>query len=1091
MNPIEPQPLVSIIIPAHNCWELTATCIASIRRHTRIDHEIILIDDASDADTAGRMAQLAAENNFILIRNDVRKNYAANNNMGVAQARAPYICLLNNDTRVFPGWLEAMYHVAVNESQLGVLGNQHLFPDTGKIHHCGMAFDKNGYPLHLYPNSDPDEPRVNYQRELQLVTFACVLIPVAIYKELNGLDESYRNGFEDCDFCLRARDAGYRVIYTPASVIEHHGQSSPDRTVFDDANWALFQSRWKDRIHIDLEKCVDLDRRYQKEVGPRGKRLADKGIHFAVDMSGGSAFTWATAEFISALLRKKVDISLMPVASLHGSLEPAMRQLLRPLMRKAAHTACHVKWSHYWPACLKQPMGGDLNVEFFCTNYRQRPDTDVDLWLRSVQASQNRLLPVSRFNYEALQDIGIAPGRMGIAPLGYAPEIDRLLPGGVRVGEGQQVHLLVITNSHDLERYGTDVLVNACAKAFSKDDPVILHIKDYGTASGSRQLEDWIAAQPQFPRMIWHREFLSRDDLIRLYAKMDVLIAPFRGEGFGMKIIDAMALGIPVMMPAFGGPTEFAPPGTFNPLAHREVPVGACYDRAHFQLSDGAYWCEVVLEDFVDQLRTLLADRETLREVGRRAREHIRPAYSWDAVADRFLDQIKHWQAERNVLQTRRCQPSEYDLSVIIPTKDREPILEMALRQYVQQDVRDFQWELIIVNDGGNAKTLETTIEPFRHALNIRVLQNCGQPGPASARNTAITQARGRLVLITGDDIIPSPSFLSAHLAMHQRHPDPKTAVLGQTLWSQALDTTHFMEYLTGDGGQQFSYGDLRHGGLASYDRFYTSNISLKRLFLVEEEHLFHTGFRYAAYEDIELAYRLKLRGMEIRYNENAIGYHHHPMDPESFFERQIRVGRMLTYLYFVQPAYVPDEHTVFLHALESLRASDSLTGHLAGRIVHSDQFRNAWVGLFHHQMDLLSLMGEQTEGLSGPPFDVYKKWLKGNCGTIWEALNELALRTGMALEWAGDNPKWRDAAVPWVTQLCLPGIVKKNRSTFYHFLSHTAHVVPVQNPALRFIIQRYQRALSLPLLGKTLIVFQRSRYFIRLKSFLIRSSSS
>jgi GT2 family glycosyltransferase len=1084
----DPQqaPLVSIIIPAHNCWELTRVCIDSIRQHTGIPYEIILIDDASDAGTAAHMAALAADD-LIVIRNDTRKNFSANNNLGAARARAPYLCLLNNDTRVFAGWLDALYTVATREPQLGVLGNKHLFPKTGKLHHCGMAFDKKGYPLHLYPHSNPDEPRANYQRDLQLVTFACVLIPATVYAELGGLDEAYRNGFEDCDFCLRAAAAGYRIVYTPASVIEHHGQASPDRTVHDDANWKLFRERWADRIHIDWDERVEADRRYHKETAPRADRHADRGIHFAVDLSTGSAFTWATAELICSLLRKDVEVSLMPVARLHPSLEPDIRQQLRPLMRKQPHTACHIKWSHYWPACLKQPLAGDLNVEFFCTNYRQRPDTDTDLWLRSVQASQNRLLPISRFNAEALSDIGIPPERMAVTPLGYAPEIDRLFPDGVSVGTKPRLNLFVITNSHDLERYGTDLLIKACGSAYGPDDPVTLHIKDYGTSSGSRQLQDWIAAQPSFPQVVWHRDFLSRDDLIRLYAQMDVLVAPFRGEGFGMKVIDAMALGLPVLMPAFGGPTEFAPLDTFIPLAYHEVPVGPCYDRSHFHLSDGAYWCEVDLDNFIQQLRRLPDAREHVQAVGRRARAHVRPAYAWDQVATRFIEQIECWQAQRKAGQGALCRPSTCEWSVIIPTKDREPILEKTLRQYAAQDIQDVPWELLIVNDGGDVEALERTIAPYRERLNIRVLENTGHPGPASARNLAIKKAQCRLVLITGDDIIPAPDFLSAHHKMHKSHPGLETAVLGQTLWSKELETTPFMDYLTGEGGQQFAYQDLRHGKRAPYDRFYTSNISLKRAFLIEEEHLFHTGFRYAAYEDIELAYRLHLRGMEIRYNEKAIGYHHHQMDPESFLNRQIRVGRMLTYLTFVQPAYVPEEHAIFLQTLELLRINPELVKTLAPQENSVRAFRENWATLFRQQLDWLG--GLQVEALTSPEAQhrIYLKWLTRHCGTQWEALNELALRIGMAEEWAADDAARTQAASAWITYLSLPGVLKKNHGELYRFLLDQGHTSDISNPWLYRAIYAYQASMRLPLIGPVLQSFQHSRLFAKIKQRLLR----
>ncbi|MFW5871218.1 MAG: glycosyltransferase [Verrucomicrobiota bacterium] len=1085
----ENSPLVSIIIPAHNCWDMTRTCVSSILRYTRASYEIILIDDACNADTAARMKRLQ-QRHVRVIRNTDRKCYSVNNNTGARAARGKYLCLLNNDTRVFPGWLAALSEVAAREEKLGVLGNKHLFPGNGMLHHCGMAFDSKGYPQHLYPGSDPAAPRVNYQCELQIVTFACVMIPASVYRELNGLDEEFRNGFEDCDFCLRAREAGYRVVYTPSSVIEHHGQASPNRTDYDNENWTLFRKRWANKIVVDWDQRIQRDRQYKKEFRTRRRtRHGDEGVHFAVDFSSGSAFTWATAELIKSLASKGTEVSVTPVFRLHHSLEPGTRDMLRSLMRKKPCNAFHVKWSHYWSDCLKTPLAGDVNAEFFCTNYRKRPDAMPDLWMRHVKASRNRLLPVSCFNRDALRDIDVDEKRMSIVPLGYSREIDSLFPDGIQVGDKERINALVITNSHDLKRYGTDILVQAAGMALSKDEPVTLHIKDYGAGCGNGQLEQWIKAQPDFPEVVWHRDFLSKSDLIRLYAEMDVLIAPYRGEGFGMKIIDAMALGIPVIMPGFGGPEEFAPEGAYMPLAYREVPVGECYDSAHFYLSSGAYWCEVQKENLAGALERLPASRKELVAVGKRGREHVRPTYSWDNIADRFMAQLRHWAAERASVVTRFNKPSDLDMSVIIPTRNREDILQKALAGYNRRRDVKMDWEMIIVNDGGDEDKLKRAVEPFRDGLKLRVMSNPGKPGPASARNAGIRDASGRIILITGDDIIPGDGFLFQHLKMHKKHPQMEKAVLGLTLWSPDLDSTPFMSYLCGEGGQQFAYRDLMHGKSAPFDRFYTSNVSLKRQFLLEEEHLFNTDFRYAAYEDIELAYRLHLRGMDLRYDSSAIGYHHHSMDPESFLQRQIRVGRMLTYLFFVQPAYVPQDHAVFLEACEFLRANPDFAQQLQNTACNGDQFTSAWAKVFQQQLQMMEALEKGRFLSKESDAELYGKWLEKHCGLTWEGLNELALRIGMAKEWAGGDEKLSMAASQWCLGLAMPTVLKKNKADFYDFLVSRGTGREIANPVLGILIHAYQRGARLPLMGP---VFQRtrnSRFFMAAKQYVNRKA--
>lgn len=253
-------PLTSIIIPIHNCRVLTEACLRSLFQHTDVPYELILIDDASDPETADYLHG-PFPCPMKRIRNETRCCYAVNNNAGVRIADGKYLCLLNNDTLVTPGWLGSMVRLLEEYPDIGVLGNKHLFPGSDRLHHAGMAFDEEDYPWHIHAGTDPSLPAVNKVREFQCVTFACAMIPAKVYRNLNGLDEAYRNGFEDCDFCLRARELGLRVIYTPESVIYHYGQSSPGRKDNDDTNRRLFASRWNGRVQRDLRSIQDRDAR--------------------------------------------------------------------------------------------------------------------------------------------------------------------------------------------------------------------------------------------------------------------------------------------------------------------------------------------------------------------------------------------------------------------------------------------------------------------------------------------------------------------------------------------------------------------------------------------------------------------------------------------------------------------------------------------------------------------------------------------------------------------------------------------------------------------------------------------------------------
>ena len=1088
----QPEKMVSIVVPAYNCWDMTKACVDSIRRHTRYPYELILIDDASDADTAQKMAALADERT-VVIRNESRCSFSINNNKAVAVARGDFICLLNNDTLVTEGWLKPMVEELERYEDVAVIGNKHLFPDSGKLHHCGMAYDEKSYPWHIHPHTDPNAPAVNYNRDVPCVTFACVLIRREHYRELGGLDEEYRNGFEDCDFCMRTLEKGRRIRYVPASVIYHYGQSSEGRTDYDNVNWKLFEKRWKGKTENSFKQLTKSDREWNRKVLKARTTASDreKGIHFAIDFSHGGAFTWAAAELIEALVNLGEDVSVTYARRMPG-LDDGKRRLLRRLMRKRAYGRFHIKWSHYWPQHLKAPMAGKVNAELFCTNYRYRKEgRRLDLWMRHVQVSNHKWLPISGFNRDALLDVGIETGNCPVMPLGYAPEADKIECGSECKLSAQdgRLHILMITNSADLERYGTDIAVRAFGRAFGPDDEVVLHIKDYGAYTGSAELKEWIKQQPRFPEVVWHSEFLTKPKLMELYASMDVQVAPFRGEGFGMKIIDAMALGVPVMMPLFGGPAEYAVEGGYIPLAFNEVPVGECFDSRNSYIGEGAYWCEVVEEDLVKQLGMLPERRSELSEVGERARRHVRDNFTWRQAAERLMQNLDGWWTEREAKVAVRRQPSVCELTVIIPTLNREDILAQALEAYGRQSLAASRYEIIIVNDHGDLAKVRQTVADHGEGLNIKVLNNLGRRGPAAARNLAIEHARGEIVLITGDDIIPDSNFLDAHLELHRRNGGEHIACVGNTKWHPEIEVTPFMEHLSGEGGQQFNYRDSHHGREVPFDRFYTSNVSVKRMFLIEEEDLFLTSFCFAAYEDVELSYRLHLAGMRLLYNEKAVGYHHHAMTPQSFVRRQQLVGRMLTHMALVQPSYVPLEHTVFLESLEFAR-NDEQTFAFVKELGQGGDAGAFLVGDVTKVMEQI-LAGLPVLNASGrvgvKAEDAFKhsQWLAGGCGPLWDAVNGLVLREGMAEEWAAndDDTQW---AKQWVRMVTLREVIKDTQATAFYDVMHPRNRIQsvLGSP---FLFDLVNKLIATPGVGPLVSSFMRSRLADRLRMMLRR----
>jgi GT2 family glycosyltransferase len=243
-------PLASIVIPVYNRLDLTRRCLeAAVAGAAGVAFETIIVDDGS---TDGTAEWAAAQEGVRLIRMGRNEGFARACNRGASEARGEFIVFLNNDLVTGPGWLSALIQAA-REAGAAAVGGKLLFPD-GTIQHAGVTFNAAGIPEHFLRKMPyASAPFVNLRREFQAVTAACLLTPRDWFVRLGGLDEAYRSGYEDVDYCLRAGEAGGRVIYEPACAGVHLESQSEGRHRHEDANRALFMGRWSARVRPDAD----------------------------------------------------------------------------------------------------------------------------------------------------------------------------------------------------------------------------------------------------------------------------------------------------------------------------------------------------------------------------------------------------------------------------------------------------------------------------------------------------------------------------------------------------------------------------------------------------------------------------------------------------------------------------------------------------------------------------------------------------------------------------------------------------------------------------------------------------------------------
>jgi len=235
--------------------------------------------------------------------------------------------------------------------------------------------------------------------------------------------------------------------------------------------------------------------------------------------------------------------------------------------------------------------------------------------------------------------------------------------------------------------------------------------------------------------------------------------------------------------------------------------------------------------------------------------------------------------------------------SVVIPTFRRAETLFPVLDALAAQ-LEPPEFEVVVVDDGSGDDTLPR-LRSYRPPYPFRFFSQ-ENAGPATARNRGVREARGAVVVFLGDDTVPEPPLLSIHARTHaEKRPQP-VAVLGYTTWPLGLRVSPFLHHIN-EYGLQFGYGLIRDPEQVPFNFFYTSNVSLPRELLLEAG-LFDTSFPHAAWEDIEVAYRLMQRGMRMLYRPEAVARHHHDITFASFRRRQEKAGEAAAIFYRKHP---------------------------------------------------------------------------------------------------------------------------------------------------------------------------------------------
>ncbi len=329
-------------------------------------------------------------------------------------------------------------------------------------------------------------------------------------------------------------------------------------------------------------------------------------------------------------------------------------------------------------------------------------------WVEKARARADRVWVPSAYVRDGYVAAGMPPGIVEVVPNGV--DLERYTPEGPR-RELPEVGCTFLFVGGSIWRKGVDLLLEAWTEAFGPDDDVQLVVKDFGTSSHYRRQNcgeeiQRLAQSGQSAPIVYIDDDLSPDEIAELYRAADVLVTPYRGEGFCMPALEAMACGVPVIHNIEGPTSEFVPDdgGWALPAERTGLPETSKLPV----LSSPGYVYEIRREALVEALRAVAADPADREARGLRALAAAQ-SYSWDGIAEiaeRLLDRL----ADEVLPLARNIAPADLEcrdtLVLYAPDWSDEPTWSAALSAWASAMGPDDPVTLALQLTEGDAATL-------------------------------------------------------------------------------------------------------------------------------------------------------------------------------------------------------------------------------------------------------------------------------------------------------------------------------------------------------------------------------------------------
>ena len=222
------SPDISVVVVLWNQAHLTLRCLRALLAQIGPSIEVVLVDNASSDETSSLLSRL---DGVRVLTNKTNEGFPLGCNRGAAASRGRALLLLNNDAFVRPGALAAALATLDSNPEVGAVGGRLVLP-SGRLQEAGSIIWSDASTLGYGRGLPEQAGEAMFRRDVDYCSGAFLLTPLVLWNRLGGLDDAYTPiYYEDVDYCMRLREAGYRVVYEPAAVVDHYELGSEAREI--------------------------------------------------------------------------------------------------------------------------------------------------------------------------------------------------------------------------------------------------------------------------------------------------------------------------------------------------------------------------------------------------------------------------------------------------------------------------------------------------------------------------------------------------------------------------------------------------------------------------------------------------------------------------------------------------------------------------------------------------------------------------------------------------------------------------------------------------------------------------------------------